>query len=304
MQRVARPPQVEAKGLLHPVSPHDSRAYVFTPLSHLLPPVQQALEEARQPDGWDEQRLNQIIRHEFGFLGPFTAARIERGVPSRPPDEEVLVIEFSPPAGRDLVAAERRFGKATTRAQRGEVRQVLEDLKQLVADFPEVAKYHRALGQAHLVLEEHGDAEGELLSSLALDPRDPDALTLLGNLYTKSKAPAKAIPLYERSLQIQRNVYALTNLGAALAETGRPKESSVEGGFCRITELGSAARCSEQYHGLIFKTVANGLRVTCGRNARGFRILWSAVRSADSTERSSRRVRARAGRRSRPSRGR
>lgn len=76
-----------------------SSAYVVTPLEALLPEVQRALEKARLPDGWDAQRLNKIIRHEFGFLGPFTEARIERATSANGGD--VLILEFTPPPGRD-----------------------------------------------------------------------------------------------------------------------------------------------------------------------------------------------------------
>lgn len=135
--------------------------------------------------------------------------------------EDILFVSFRPPEGRDLPKAEDRFQKATARADKGEVKEAQRDFKKLVADFPEIAKYHRALGQASLVLQDYDRAEDELLRSLALDPRDPGALTLLGNLYARRGTPAKAIPLYRRSLALEPNVYAFTNLGAALVETGQ-----------------------------------------------------------------------------------
>jgi len=201
------------------------RTLAFTPLADLLPSVRQALEEARSAQGWDADKLNQVIRNQYGFLGAFTSARVERSEIAGRGSEDVLFIEFSPPEGRDLVAAERRFEQASNRATRGEVRPALAAYKKLAEEFPEVAKYHRALGQAHLTLGDLDHAEDSLLRSLAVDPRDADALTLLGNLYTKRERPADAIPLYERSLKLRRNVYALTNLGAAFAETGRLQEA-------------------------------------------------------------------------------
>lgn len=208
------------------------------PLRDLLPHVRSLLSEARTPDGWDQARVAAVVAREFDFLGPFIEARVARageltdvegaaatvmqaasGSSSSDDDEFFLVLAFAPPAERDPGAAERTFQRATAQAERGEVKAARRELTRIVSEFPEVAKYHRALGQAHLVLGDFEEAEDEFLRALRLDPRDPDTLTLLGNLYTKRGRPADAIPLYERSLAVARNVFALTNLGAALAET-------------------------------------------------------------------------------------
>jgi Tfp pilus assembly protein PilF len=76
-----------------------------------------------------------------------------------------------------------------------------------------------------LVLSDLDAAEDHFLHALALDPRDVDALTLLGNLYMQRERAADAIPLYERSIALQPSVYALANLGAALAKTNRVPEA-------------------------------------------------------------------------------
>ena len=217
------------------VSPAPLR--VVLPLDQLLPAVRAALEPARTAGGWDQTQVAQVVADEFGFLGPFTEARIVdagilddaerhaaaivRGMHGAAPAGDVLVLGFHPPEGRDLAGAERTFQRASAQAERGEVRAALKALAPLAAQWPEVAKYHRALGQAYFVTGELEAAEDELLRALRLEPRDADALTLLGNLYQKRGRPADAIPLYERSLAVRRNVYALTNLGAALAETGQ-----------------------------------------------------------------------------------
>jgi hypothetical protein len=72
---------------------------------------------------------------------------------------EYLVVEFRPPQGRDLDKAERLFQRATRRADQGDIRGALPELKRLVAQFPEVAKYHQTLGLAHLELENLDAAE-------------------------------------------------------------------------------------------------------------------------------------------------
>ncbi len=133
---------------------------------------------------------------------------------------EYLVVEFRPPQGRDLDKAERLFQRATRRADQGEIREALPELKRLVAQFPEVAKYHQTLGLAHLELENLDAAEDELLRALRLDPRLEAALTTLANVYQKRGKPELAIPLYRCSIELRPTVYALSNLGAVLAQTG------------------------------------------------------------------------------------
>jgi tetratricopeptide (TPR) repeat protein len=200
-------------------------AVIFVRLSDLLPRFQEALYAARAGGQWDTEILRRVIAHEFDFLGPFVSARVERGGIDGHDADDLLVLEFTPPEPRDLAAAERAFSKATARAERGDVGGAISELQRLAQSFPEISKYRRALGQAYLALEDWDRGEDELLKSLALDPRDPDALTLLGNLYARKGQPEKAIPLYRRSLELQRNVYALTNVGAAIAETGNKEEA-------------------------------------------------------------------------------
>lgn len=191
----------------------------FAKLTDLLPEFQAALAEARTAIGWDQRKLTEIVAHEYEFLGPFISARIET-VQEQDEPIEFLVLEFRPPAGRDLEKAEQLFRRAAQRADRGDVRGALPDLKRLVAEFPEVPKYHQALGLAYLELDNIDAAEDTLLDALRLDPRLADALTTLANVYQKKGSPQTAIPLYRRSIGVRRTVYALSNLGAVLAQTG------------------------------------------------------------------------------------
>jgi len=197
-----------------------SHAVSFARLTDLVLEFQVALNEARTADGWDQQKLAQIVAHEYGFLGPFLSARVETVTAETGEPVEFLVVEFRPPPRRNVEKAERLFQRATRQADQGDVQGALPDLKRLVTQFPEVPKYHQTLGLAHLELTDLDAAEDELLRALRLDPRLEAALTLLANVYQKKGAPQTAIPLYRRSIELRRTVHALSNLGAVLAETG------------------------------------------------------------------------------------
>jgi len=140
-----------------PSEPGNSLAFVE--ITSLLPDYQAVLDEARTAAGWDPQKLNQIVAHGYGFLGAFIAARVETVTRETGQPAEYLVVEFRPPQGRDLDKAERLFQRATRRADQGDIRGALPELKRLVAQFPEVAKYHQTLGLAQLELENLDAAE-------------------------------------------------------------------------------------------------------------------------------------------------
>lgn len=192
-----------------------------TRLTDLQPELRAALRGAWTENGWDQEIVRRLVAHFYDFLGPFVSGRIQHGSPLLGEEEgDCLVVEFHPPSGRDLGAAEDTFQRACELANSGNVPGALVSLEKVVRDFPEVPKYHRNLGQGYLEVKKLEEAEDEFLRTLSLDPRDVAALILLGNLYQQRGAPEKATPLYRRAIELQPDAYAFTNLGAALAKLG------------------------------------------------------------------------------------
>ncbi len=189
-------------------------------IQDLLPDVRAALERAHGPEGWNEAAVQEVVQHEFGFLGTYTSGRVE-GREGR----DYLVLTFTPPPGRDLARAEQRFDSATALADRGRLEPARQVFSALVEEFPEVARFHRALGQAEMVLGRADEAETALLHGLRLDPLDPDSLTLLGNVYYGQGRLDQAVPLFERSVALSPNTYAFSSLGAALSKLGKHEEA-------------------------------------------------------------------------------
>src|SRR6266568_965513 len=108
-------------------------------LSDLGPAFRTALQDARTENGWDQEKLGRIVAHAYDFLGPFVSARIERGSALLGEShEECLVMEFRPPAGRDLSAAEETYERACELANSGNLLGALAPLQEIVRDFPEV----------------------------------------------------------------------------------------------------------------------------------------------------------------------
>lgn len=196
------------------------RSVVVASLDSLLPELQETLRAARTPEGWDQRKVQQVVRHDYDFLGPFIEARIQEEENQGP----VLVIEFTANEQRDVLKGEEAFAEAASMADRGDIAGALPLLAELVKKFPEVPKYRRALGQAYMALGDLDNAEDELLRALRLDPLDASAHTVLGNIYAGRNRQDHAIGFYRRSIELEPSVYALNNLAAALAKTGLIEE--------------------------------------------------------------------------------
>jgi tetratricopeptide (TPR) repeat protein len=192
-----------------------------TRLTDLQPEFRSALHEALTENGWEPDKVQRIVARAYDFLGPFVVARVQRGSTlSSDPESEYLVVDFHAPAGRDLGAAEETYQRACELANAGNVAGALDPLREIVRDFPEVAKYRRNLGQAYFELGNLDKAEDEFLHALALDSRDSAARIMLGNCYQARGAPEKAVPLYRRANELLPDALCFTNLGAALGRLG------------------------------------------------------------------------------------
>jgi tetratricopeptide (TPR) repeat protein len=179
-----------------------------------------ALLSAFGRDGWDRARLHAVVSTFYGFLGPFAVAHIEPSPDPQIPESHTLVIEFRPPADRDLSQAENAHDSASHLANVGQLREAARVFEGLTHEFPEIAKYHASLGQARFQIQDLEGAEDALLHALRLDARDHRALLMLGNLYMKKRDHGQAARLYRAAVAVEAEPFGLTNLGAALAEAG------------------------------------------------------------------------------------
>lgn len=194
------------------------RERVAVPIAQLPPEGRSTLQRARRTAGWQADEVQEFVARVYPFFGDGVSGRIVDGDEAR---GESLEIEFAAPADRDCKAAERTYRESCDRVSTAEVDQAIGPLRDLVSDFPEVARYHRVLGQIYLETGRKAQAEIELQRALMLDGVDLDALALLGNIYLERGSPDRALPLFERAVQLARTPYTLTHFAAALRDAGQ-----------------------------------------------------------------------------------
>ena len=204
---------------MQPSSPDG--AVTVVKINDLVSPFRERVEKARTKDGWDAKTLAKAVRQAYDFLGPFVSSHVEQDTDG----VDYLVVEFTPPADRDLHEAERSFDAGIDLATSGDLETAKARFKSVVDDFPEVARYRAALGQVYFETGDLATAEDELLAALALNGREPTALTMLGNLYMTRRDVEQAKQLYTTAVEVDRTAYNLANLGAALGQLGHVNEA-------------------------------------------------------------------------------
>jgi len=85
---------------------------------------------------------------------------------------------------------------------------------------------HEALGEFYLDNHSDGEALGELLKAVSLDPSRTKALYLLGRLYVANRENEKAVPYLQRALRLQPNLNEANGLlGTAYVRMGKFAEA-------------------------------------------------------------------------------
>lgn len=67
-------------------------------IADLVSPFRERVEAVRTESGWDTEALAKAVREAYEFLGPFVSSHVEQDAEGA----DCLVVEFTPPAGRDL----------------------------------------------------------------------------------------------------------------------------------------------------------------------------------------------------------
>lgn len=180
--------------------------------------------------------LTQMVQREMRAaadnrieLDPRVRARLESiGYVGSAPDDGSSVLEQQPDLddARDLIAFHNAFASVAGWLATGQYDQAERTCRRLVGERPGFLAGHISLARIAVEQNDLGQAEAHLVTALAIEPENAEALRALGFVLAARRQYAEAIEHYERSLAVRPDhAETHTNLGAALMATGQRDEA-------------------------------------------------------------------------------
>lgn len=145
-------------------------------------------------------------------------------------DGKMISLDFGDiPEGR-IMEAQQLCEKAAAQAAKGELPKAASFYRRVLELNPSLQNARRALAMVLLEAGKSDDAIDVLLDALKTDPRDPQALVILGNHYARQDGQHDvAISLIRRACEVApEDAVAHNSLGALLLETDLLEEAIEE----------------------------------------------------------------------------
>ncbi|OGW32528.1 MAG: hypothetical protein A2X59_09260 [Nitrospirae bacterium GWC2_42_7] len=119
------------------------------------------------------------------------------------------------------------FDAAVKHCEAGRFNKAKLILEKLIKKNPTVSEYHRILGQIYSDEGRQEDAINCLIDALRWDPKNTHALTMMGNIFARSKNDIPtAMSYYEHALAVKPDDHiAMNNIGANLIQIGKVEEA-------------------------------------------------------------------------------
>ena len=112
----------------------------------------------------------------------------------------------------------------------------IQEYKAAIARRPDAVNVRVLLGHLQWKWQQYDDALQQLMEALWLDPADPAANYLVGDIWVQKHDPGKALPYLNKALSLRPGfLNAEASLGRALAQLGRLQEA-----LEKLTSVGSA----------------------------------------------------------------
>jgi Tfp pilus assembly protein PilF len=126
-----------------------------------------------------------------------------------------------------ILSQKPAFDTAIKYCESGNFKKAKPVLEKLVKNNPTVSEYHRVLGQIYSDEGRQEEAINCLIDALRWDPKNTHALTMMGNIFAKSKNDIEtAMTYYEQALKVRPDDHiAMNNIGANLMQLGRVTEA-------------------------------------------------------------------------------
>lgn len=139
-------------------------------------------------------------------------------------ENDLVTIEIDTSA---ITSQKADFDAAVKHCEAGKYNKAKPILEKLIRKNPTVSEYHRILGQIYSDEGRHDDAINCLIDALRWDPKNTHALTMMGNIFARSRNDiATAMSYYEHTLVVKPDDHiAMNNIGANLMQLGRVNDA-------------------------------------------------------------------------------
>ena len=119
------------------------------------------------------------------------------------------------------------FDKVVKLCEKGRYEYAKPMLLKLIKKNPTVSEYHRILGQIHFDEGDQEKAMNNLVVALRWDPRNSNALIMMGNIFAQfEKDITTATKYYDQALAVNpKDSIAINNIGANLLQLGKEEEA-------------------------------------------------------------------------------
>ncbi|MBI5633730.1 MAG: tetratricopeptide repeat protein [Nitrospirae bacterium] len=178
-------------------------------LFNLFPAAKEA-KEAKEA-GKDLSLLKEEIANYYTF-GPFK--------PKVEIQDDLITVEIDTSA---ITSQKSDFDTVVKYCETGKFHKAKPILEKLIKKNPTVSEYHRILGQIYSDEGRQEEAINCLIDALRWDPKNTHALTMMGNIFARSKNDiTTAMSYYEQALVVKPDDHiAMNNIGANLMQLGR-----------------------------------------------------------------------------------
>ncbi len=184
-------------------------------LFNLFPASKEGRKEGRKEGDKDLSRLKEEITDYYTF-GPYK--------PKVTIENDLVSIEIDTSS---ISTQKPDFDAAVKHCEAGRFNKAKPILEKLIKKNPTVSEYHRILGQIYSDEGRHEDAINCLIDALRWDPKNTHALTMMGNIFARSKNDVTtAMSYYEHALAVKPDDHiAMNNIGANLMQLGRVNDA-------------------------------------------------------------------------------
>jgi len=165
--------------------------------------------------GRDLSLLKEDIANYYTF-GPFK--------PKVEIQDDLITIEIDTSA---ITSQKSDFDTVIKFCESGKFNKAKPILERLIKKNPSVSEYHRILGQIYSDEGRQEEAINFLIDALRWDPKNTHALTMMGNIFARSKNDiTTAMSYYEHALAVKPDDHiAMNNIGANLIQLNRVEDA-------------------------------------------------------------------------------